>query len=304
MVAATRKIMRRSSIKRGGSRRNSKTIKRAKCSAASNDKDVKTYSCYSDDALFKMKSLWNARHPDVLIKSDDPKQIWGALKNNMRDVCDIETCWLRQKFISHKLDKELVSYTFAPDAPNSWKKNPTEWLTSVDIEKVMKQFENKYKCFDFIGPSPIDFDKHMLYGECVWEELCKFNLHSLIKKGKTKIGMIFNLDPHYLEGSHWVSMFVNTKKGYIFFFDSNGDPAPKQVKTLANRIIKQGKEIGLDLDFYQNSPKEHQKGNTECGMYSLYLIIQLLTGEHDYEYFMNNRVGDEDMEKLRREYFN
>jgi len=210
MVAATRKI-RRKKRKGGVTKKNSNIIKRAKCSAATDDKEVKTYSCYSDDALLKMKSLWNARHPDVLIESDNPKQIWTALKDNMKNVCDIETCWLRQKFISHKLDKELVSYTFAPDAPNSWKKNPTEWLTSVDIEKVMKQFENRYKCFDFIGPSPIDFDKHMLYGECVWEELCKFNLKSLIKKGKSKIGIIFNLDPHYLEGSHWVSMFINTK---------------------------------------------------------------------------------------------
>ena len=94
------------------------------------------------------------------------------------------------------------------------------------------------------------------------------------------------------------------KKGYIFFFDSNGDPAPKQVKNLADRIIKQGKEIGLNLDFHQNSPNEHQKGNTECGMYSLYLIIQLLTGTHDYEYFMKNKIPDKDMEKLRKEYFN
>ena len=303
MAAATRRKRRRK-IRRGGSKKNSKTIKRAKCSAASGAEDVKTYSCYSDKALLKMKSLWNARHPDVLIESDSPKQIWTSLKNNMKDVCDIETCWLRQKFISNNLDKKLVSYTFAPNAPDSWKKNPTEWLSSVDIEKVMKQFENRYKCFDFIGPSPIDFDKHMLYGECVWEELCKFDLQSLIKKGKTKIGIIFNLDPHYLEGSHWISMFINTKKGYIFFFDSNGEAAPKQVKVLSDRIIKQGKEIGLDLDFYQNHPKEHQKGNTECGMYSLYLIIELLTGKHDYEYFMKNDIPDKDMRALRKEYFN
>jgi Ulp1 family protease len=126
----------------------------------------------------------------------------------------------------------------------------------------------------------------------------------LIKKGKTKIGIIFNLDPHYLEGSHWISMFINVKKGYIFFFDSNGEAAPAQVKKLANRIIKQGKEIGLNLEFYQNHPKEHQKGNTECGMYSLYLIIQLLTGTHDYKFFMNERVPDKNMQELRKEYFN
>ena len=77
--------------------------------------------------------------------------------------------------------------TFAPLQPISWKRKPTEWLSSVDIQKVMKQWENAYKCFEFIGPTPIDFDSHKLYGECVWEELCKFNLSSFLKKNKTKI---------------------------------------------------------------------------------------------------------------------
>jgi hypothetical protein len=30
---------------------------------------------------------------------------------------------------------------------------------------VMKQYEKAYKCFDFIGPTPINFDKKKIYGE-------------------------------------------------------------------------------------------------------------------------------------------
>ena len=60
----------------------------------------------------------------------------------------------------------------------------------------MKQYEKTYKCFEFIGPSPIDYDKHIAYGECVWEELCEFSLAKTISEGTTKIGIIFNLDPH------------------------------------------------------------------------------------------------------------
>ena len=100
----------------------------------------------------------------------------------------------------------------------SWKKNPEEWLNSVDIEDVMKQYEKKVPTFMFIGPSPIDFDKHLLYGECVWDELCKFKLENILKKGKNKIGIIFNLDPHYKNGSHWISMFIDIRKKFIFFF--------------------------------------------------------------------------------------
>ena len=52
--------------------------------------------------------------------------------------------------------------------------------TNIDILNVMKQYEHIYPNFEFIGPSPIDYDTHLSYGECVWEELCKFNLQNNI----------------------------------------------------------------------------------------------------------------------------
>ena len=83
------------------------------------------------------------------------------------------------------MDKSTFQKTFAPYQPLEWKKNPNEWLSSVDIqgnEAVKKHIG----VFEFMGPSPIDFDDHKLYGECVWEELCKFNLSDSIKAVKLK----------------------------------------------------------------------------------------------------------------------
>ena len=51
----------------------------------------------------------------------------------------------------------------------------------------MKQYEDAFPFFEFIGPSPIDYDKHIAYGECVWEELCEFSLEAQIKEKKPKI---------------------------------------------------------------------------------------------------------------------
>lgn len=276
-------------------------FKKANCAPSSEKKD---YTCYSDNALIKMRNLWNARHPDHKIQAETPHDIWKQLKVNMQDVCDIETCWLNQQFVAHEVDKELASYTFTPKSPKSWKKNPTEWLSSVDIENVMKQYERTYKCFDFIGPSPIDFDTKELYGKCVWEELCHFDFKKHIAKGKNKIGIIFNTDPHYLSGSHWISLFINIKKQFIFFFDSNGDPVPKEITILCDRIIQEASTLGLTLTFQQNAPMEHQYENTECGMYSLYFIISMVTDAHDYQYFMKHRIPDENMKKMRLKYFN
>lgn len=265
---------------------------------------AKKYSCYSDEALMKLRNLWNQRHPDVKITSEVPYEVWKELKMHMSNVCNNEQCWLKQSFVQNNLDNDLISYTFAPSSPSSWKKNRNEWLSSVDIEKVMKQYEKKYICFDFIGPSPIDFDSHVYKNECVWKELCEFNLSYYLSKGKNKIGIIFNTDPHYKDGSHWISLFINIRKGFIFYFDSNGNPVPKEIKALVDRIIEQGKLLNINLTFDQNYPTEHQYGNTECGMYSLYFIIQMLKDNHDINYFKNHRIKDEDMEELRGTYFN
>ena len=282
-------------------KKSNKTMKKLKCSPSRKNK--KNYTCYSGASLDKMKELWNARHPDCSIKATSDKKIWEALKNNMGNVCNTEKCWLRQKFIKNDLTSNLVKYTFAPESPSTWNNNPVEWLTSVDIEKVMNQYEKKYKHFAFIGPSPIDFDKHLLYNECVWEELCKFNLAKYIKRGKRKIGMIFNVDPHYKEGSHWISLFVDIKKKFIFFCDSTGDEAPKEIKILMNRIISQAQNLGIKLKPIHNE-KQHQRTDTECGMYSLYVIIELLENRKTPQYFQEHRISDNEMERLRKIYFN
>ena len=274
--------------------------KKLQCSPDHNNKD---YTCYNSENLEKMRILWNARHPDNLITTNDSKKIWMQLKENIGSVCNKESCWLKQKFMEGNVTKDLLNYTFSPKSPDSWKKNKNEWLSSEDILKVMKQYEKFYKCFDFIGPSPIDYDTHKLYGECVWEELCKFNLSNEIKKGKNKIGIIFNTDPHTKGGEHWICLFINIKKKYIIYFDSVGNYTPKQVNKFIKNIKNQGNNLNLNFKTYKNKLK-HQKRDSECGMYCLHVIIELLKDNTNPEKLINKRITDEEMEKYRKEYFN
>jgi|TARA_B110000285_G_scaffold99742_1_gene113628 hypothetical protein len=269
------------------------------CSPNPNKSD---FSCYTNDALFKMKNYWNARHQRDTISTNEPKKIWNELRDKMGNSCDRESCWLRSKFMEGKVDSELLNYTFAPKSPDDWKRNPNEWLSSLDIESVMKQYEKFYKCFEFLGPSPIDYDHHKLYGECVWEELCNLNLSKMIKRNKNKLGIIFNTDPHYKNGEHWISMFVNIKKKFIVYFDSNGNEPPKQVSKLIDNIRDQGRQIGIDFKVHINE-KEHQQTESECGMYSLYFIIQMLK-DRDVTYFLKNKIPDKEVFELRKKYFN
>jgi len=55
---------------------------------------------------------------------------------------------------------------------------------------------------------------------------------------------------------------------------------------------------------YDSLNMSHQSGTTECGMYSLYCIINLLEGKHTIKYFKTHRIADKDVERYRRVYFN
>ena len=287
--------------KYGGFPTSRKTTKRGK---KTRKKTNKGQSCYTTENILLLKKHWNARHPDKKIHSRDKKKIWEKLKYYMQDVCSEESCWLKQKFMHGKNISKILSHSFAPKSPASWKKNKNEWLSSLDIEKIMKQYEREYKEFAFLGPSPIDFDTHMIGGECVWQELCEFKLKKYIDKGKNKIGIVFNMDPHYKGGSHWMSMFIDIPKKFIFYFDSNGDKIPAPIMVLVTRIQEQAKQLGIKLKFAEGYPLEHQETNTECGIYALFMIIQLLTGKRSYQYFKKHKITDKEMEALRKKYFN
>lgn len=271
--------------------------------------EKKSFTCFTDDQLHKMRDIWNARHSDQMINTNDSKEIWESLKMFYSRICNKESCWIKQIVKNTPVEKELETElldSFAPESPKEWQKNPNEWLTSVDIIEVMSQYEKAYKCFEFLGPSPIDYDKHKLYGECVWEELCHFNLLDQIKHGKTKIGIIFNTDPHYKDGEHWISLFININKGNIFFFDSAGNKIPGQIKKFVDKVKEQGRKLSppIYFQFDQNYPVEHQYKNTECGIYSLFFIVHMLEDKISGGYLKNHILKDEYIEQFRKVYYN
>lgn len=281
-----------------------KTFKKVNCSPKPKG-EMNDFTCYTNKDLFYLRDHWNARHPDVKITSNVPEEVHQQLTQHLKNVCSNEACWLKQKTMFGKLESEL-SDSFAPESPDEWKKNPNEWLSSTDIIKVMKQYEKAYKCFDFIGPTPINFNSRKLYGECVWDELCNFRLDKLMKRGIHKIGIIFNTDPDYKPGQHWISMFVNIKKAQIFFFDSTGDSPPKEVKALIRKIVEQGAALKTPVHFKVDSNEgvEHQYGNTECGIYSIFFIVHMLEDKVTDHYLKTHILKDKYMETFRHVYFN
>ena len=261
----------------------------------------KPYSCFSDGGLELLRGAWNKKHPKRPIEKGDPHDVWRALRKAMPD-CEDEPCWVRRLGLTDQLMDQ-----FAPEAPKSWRSNPNEWLSSEEIENVMKQFERAHKEFKFIGPSPIDYDADDTRnkGHPVWPELANLSVKALKGKGYTKLGIIFNTDRHTGGGQHWFLVFVDMLEGVILCVDSTGEGCPRSVRRLADEITRQGVALSPPIRFrFEQNRMQHQKKGTECGMYSLFFCIHLLRGHISPEHLKTHRIPDDQMEEYRRVYFN
>ena len=72
------------------------------------------------------------------------------------------------------------------------------------------------------------------------------------KNGKNKIGIVLNLDEHDGKGSHWVSVFIDLQKKFIFYFESTGSITPPEIDVFVKRMNEQCKSAGLNMKLMNN----------------------------------------------------
>lgn len=267
------------------------------CNPIVAEKRISNDTCYTSDALFKIQAAYNnGRDLNEQIRGSDHENVLRQLRERLSH-CSKEDCWLNQ-IKEPDVRRQLDEILFAPDKPREWKKDPTFWLSNFDIADVLRQYETAYPEFKLLGPSAINYDTRLEEegGQCVWNDLCRLSLQRLIDRGKRKLGVVFNLDEHDEPGSHWVSMFIDLDEGLIFYYDSALHPVPHAVSRLKNEIMKQGADLEQPILFkYMRNDYDHQKTNSECGMYSIFFIVTCLTRKLDRRILnmMHGRGGTE-----------
>ena len=269
------------------------------------NKKKNTFTCYTKrDLIILIDSYNNKKSTDnrIIINNKSKKKLWIELNNKMKKDCNNEWCWLEKNFVSAPYAKKLKE-SFRPEMPQEWNENPFEWLSNFDIKDVMKQYEKKYPNFLFIGPVPSDCPSKIT---CA---LSGLSVEILINKlGKTKLGIIFNLDTHNKPGSHWVATYFDFKKGNIIYFDSVGIPPPTMIKHFLLKMKKSCEDYYLNNFDYQKNVNiyvnrtQFQFGNTECGVFSMNFIISNLSGK-TIEKMNNEEINDKTMNELRKIYF-
>lgn len=297
------------------------------CSPAAKTTNYKEYkTCFSKEALVKLATAWNesVKTEDSFAKGKQPitgiakasiKKLWSALKERMESQCSSkgpssadhslqESCWV-DKLSPNVNDVAKVNKLLSPKMPKEWKKNPITWLTNLDIDAVLKQYDeavdNHYK---YMGAFPIDFAKTTgAFGQCLYNEMCTIDIKKLVASGKNMLGVIFNTDTSDGPGQHWISLIavINPKlKAYgVYFQDSAAStPPPEVIKFMES--LKAQAEPHFSMDTHK---KRMQYKNTECGVYSIaYQIrwINLLKNDPNVKFEdIALVISDEAIQKAR-----
>lgn len=271
-----------------------------KCSPNRNFEEDNT--CFTLEELKIIATAFNNYHQNNSNKfvniNGSKKEILEQLTNQIKNCNNNQICWLNQPFFS-LVELDILNKSHRPLGPQG----KFTWLSTTNINEVLKQYEHKYDDFYFLGAVPMNFDDLNYLG------IKNLNFTKLINNNKFRIGIVFNLDESWKSGSHWVALYFDLKKKKIYYFDSYGENPDHRVV----KFIKRIENFMNDNKFYKNkynnikveikyNQLRHQYGNSECGVYSINFILRLLKGE-SFEEINSQIIKDSSVNKCRNEYF-
>jgi hypothetical protein len=219
-----------------------------------------------------LRKVFNKEHPTTPIKAGEPDVVWKQIQRRLQEKCD------------HSNECVILSLLAKPHAPTTWKSNPEEWLSSLDVDAVEKQFGKVFKEYFYVGTVPIDFGKHSKTGQCLVSSLCSLDIRSIYKKGYRQIGVVFNTDKSTGPGEHWIALFCDIRPELEFpritFFDSYAEKPEKEVQKLMRTWAAEWDSTHIHsqpMRLTYNKTR-HQYEDSECGMYCLYFHLCCLLG--------------------------
>ena len=242
-------------------------------------------TCFSSKQLLSiigaLKKYFYINYPNYIIKIDttDPKILSDKIKTCIMVIYKKniqESNYMKCDFFKlvkdSKIRNDIKHFVFKPEI------DMTSPLNTLEIKQIMfkwlKIFKDKF-CFH-VGSSDsykwVDF------------KLCKNYKYN---------AFVLNLDDSTLSGSHWIAIF--TGKNTIEYFDSQGDkPYKRHVKIFIEKLQKlyPNKTVVYNTNVFQNYGQN-------CGIYSIYFIIQRLLGKSMND-IVNNVIDENQIVLYRR----
>lgn len=247
------------------------------------------------------------------IDKTDPQEVIEEAKKKTK--CDSEVCVVKKTSNRSSIAKRELLERFKNTGP---KTEDNTWLNNHNIDGVLLRWMLEFPDFMACPFAMRDFDKTMepfsqlkLPDVYTGEYAVDLGIPgSKVRKAKI-FACVLNTDVSTGPGIHWVAVVVDmrTETPHIFYFNSTGNKAFKEIRTWQARTAKELKDSKLfnkDPVIKDVTEVQHQKENVVCGLYSLYFIRYMLTHKtEDYEFFTNpnNEIVDNSMNEFRRMVF-
>lgn len=206
---------------------------------------------------------------------------WKLIKSLLSDK-DLQKCKDDEICIFKTLSKKkLVNprskrHIFKPDL-----KPHGVPLDNFDINNILIPYSDVFKDYIHLGTYPSNISDLIDLKKMLSERF----------KNKNKFSIVFNLDENSGPGSHWVAVYIDSRKNTIEYFDSLAKKPIKNINTNLKIIKKSFSEYyNKQFKIYYNDII-HQKNGAECGVYVVYYIIARL---FDYSINdINNNIKDD-----------
>ncbi|KAJ3229601.1 hypothetical protein HDU81_005234 [Chytriomyces hyalinus] len=224
------------------------------------------------------------------------KKMHEMYKESCPDPEVAESSWIDKnpslleslKHVNPKIYNSVTKEAFKPKGT----RGKYEWLSTDHIDNVLYQYEAADPAtFVYIGCFPSDH--YHLYPDALPTDL------------PTRYqGIVFNLDESHEPGSHWVSLLIENPEPdhvTIQYFDSTGRGPNANIRDVIAALAKthrdNGKKVKIEI-----SEQNHQKGDTECGVYATFFILNRINGFSMKE-INKSKIKDKFMNEYRKSLF-
>ena len=181
---------------------------------------------------------------------------------------------------------------FKPVGP----RNSTALLTNFHIDAVLAQWATAHPKFYPYPFAMSDFEEmnHPIAG-----------LKDISPgAGTSCAGCVMNTDVSSGRGKHWVAFFLDFRSSpwTVEYFNSAGNPPPPHIAAWMERAAaKLAKKKPCEP--VHVTRVRHQRGNTECGLYSLFYIYSRLSGTSSSRFENGGDIPDDAMTEFRERVF-
>jgi hypothetical protein len=242
------------------------------------------------------------------------KQVMDKVKEQTN--CDGERCVLQNAKVRAVVDPTTLKKEINTKLKVLGPSNSVNLLTNHNIDNVLTQLVSnpKYNKFYHLKFQMIDFHGNSMFDP---SELGTIDVvKDVILAGHDCFGVVLNTDNRSGNGIHWFAVFCDfrtagTKQNpyTLEYFNSSGNPPLKPVHKwlvdtesyINNYVFPSGVNSRVAV-ITPGSTVSHQKGRTECGLYSIYYISSRVLG-HTVAEFNGKAIPDALMTKFRKNIF-